>query len=132
MSVTELVKSALAALSQPHTFQADIDLAKKNLREAETESLEISKINKKVTDTYIKEINTLRFCFDEVLGELGWGDEIEETGIDPLVWARGEIKRLQNREKSLQLRDAANGKCKECGTLHGEPIIHCDVCGAFQ
>ena len=91
-----------------------------------------SKINKKVTDTYIKEINTLRFCFDEVLGELGWGDEIEETGIDPLVWARGEIKRLQNREKSLQLRDAANGKCKKCGTLHGEPIIHCDVCGAFQ
>jgi hypothetical protein len=91
-----------------------------------------TKINKKVTDTYIKEINTLRFCFDEVLGELGWGDEIEETGIDPLVWARGEIKRLQNREKSLQLRDAANGKCKKCGTLHGEPIIHCDVCGAFQ
>ena len=84
------------------------------------------------TTTYIKEINTLRFCFDEVLGELGWGDEIEETGIDPLVWARGEIKRLQNREKSLQLRDAANGKCKKCGTLHGEPIIHCDVCGAFQ
>ena len=132
MSVTELIKSASAALSQPSTFQADIDLAKKNLREAETESIEISKINKKVTDTYIKEINTLRFCFDEVLGELGWGDEIEETGIDPLVWARGEIKRLQNREKSLQLRDAANGKCKKCGTLHGEPIIHCDVCGAFQ
>lgn len=91
-----------------------------------------TKINKKVTDTYIKEINTLKFCFDELLGELGWGDEIEETGIDPLAWARGEIKRLQNREKSLQLRDAANGKCKKCGTLHGEPIIHCDVCGAFQ
>ena len=91
-----------------------------------------TKINKKVTDTYIKKINTLRFCFDELLGELGWGDEIEETGIDPLVWARGEIKRLQNREKSLQLRDAANGKCRVCGTLHGEPIIHCDVCGTFQ
>lgn len=30
-----------------------------------------TKINKKVTDTYIKEINTLRFCFDELLGELG-------------------------------------------------------------
>lgn len=79
-----------------------------------------------------KEIKDLRFCFDEILGELGWGDEIEETGIDPLKWARDEIKRLQNREKSLQLRDAANGKCKKCGTLHGEPIIHCDVCGAFQ
>lgn len=77
-------------------------------------------------------IKDLQFCFDELLGELGWGDEIEETGIDPLVWARGEIKRLQNREKSLQLRDAANGKCRVCGTLHGEPIIHCDVCGTFQ
>ena len=91
-----------------------------------------TKINKKVTDTYIKEINDLRFCFDELLGELGWGDELADTGIDPLIWARDEIKRLQNREKSLQLRDAANGKCKKCGTLHGEPIIHCDVCGAFQ
>ena len=91
-----------------------------------------TKINKKVTDTYIKEINDLRFCFDELLGELGWGDELADTGIDPLIWARDEIKRLQNREKSLQLRDAANGKCKKCGTLHGEPIIHCDACGAFQ
>ena len=91
-----------------------------------------TKINKKVTDTYIKEINDLRFCFDELLGELGWGDELADTGIDPLIWARDEIKRLQNREKSLQLRDAANGKCKKCGILHGEPIIHCDVCGAFQ
>ena len=91
-----------------------------------------TKVNKKVTDTYIKEINDLRFCFDELLGELGWGDELADTGIDPLIWARDEIKRLQNREKSLQLRDAANGKCKKCGTLHGEPIIHCDVCGAFQ
>ena len=91
-----------------------------------------TKINKKVTDTYIKEINDLRFCFDELLGELGWGDELEETGIDPLNWAREEIKRLQRRAKSLELRDAANGKCKKCGTLHAEPIIHCDVCGAFQ
>ena len=23
----------------------------------------------------------LQFCFDELLGELGWGDEIEETGV---------------------------------------------------
>jgi hypothetical protein len=74
----------------------------------------------------------LQFCFDELLGELGWGDEIEETGIDPLKWARLEIKSLQRRAKSLELRDAANGKCKKCGTLHAEPIIHCDVCGAFQ
>lgn len=81
-------------------------------------------------------IKDLQFCFDELLGELGWGDEIEETGIDPLVWARDEIKGLRRHikrlEKSLELRDAANGKCKQCGTLHAEPIIHCDVCGAFQ
>ena len=74
----------------------------------------------------------LQFCFDELLGELGWGDEIEETGIDPLKWAREEIKRLQRHSKSLELRDAANGKCKKCGTLHAEPIIYCYVCGSFQ
>ena len=101
-------------------------------RRIEKELEETTAINRKLTDRHIKEINKLKFCFDELLGELGWGDEIEETGVDPLVWARGEIKRLQNREKSLQLRDAANGKCKKCGTLHGKTIIHCDVCGAFQ
>lgn len=53
-------------------------------------------------------IKDLQFCFDELLGELGWGDEIAETGVDPLAWARDEIKRLQRREKSLELRDAAN------------------------
>ena len=81
-------------------------------------------------------IKDLQFCFDELLGELGWGDEIAETGIDPLAWARNEIKDLHKQIKrlrgSLELRDAANGKCKNCGTLHAEPIIHCDVCGAFQ
>ena len=81
-------------------------------------------------------IKDLQFCFDELLGELGWGDEIAETGVDPLAWARNEIKDLHKQIKrlrgSLELRDAANGKCKKCGTLHGEPIIHCDVCGAFQ
>lgn len=101
-------------------------------RRLEKELEATTAINKKLTDRHIKEINKLQFCFDELLGELGWGDEIADTGIDPLNWARGEIKRLQNREKSLQLRDAASGKCKKCGTLHGEPIIHCDVCGAFQ
>ena len=131
-TITELVKAAIAALSQPATFQADIELATNYLHIAETEIRIMSDINKKTTDTYIKEINTLKFCFDELLGELGWGDEIADTGVDSLKWARDEIKRLQNREKSLQLRDAANGKCKKCGTLHGEPIIHCDVCGAFQ
>ena len=79
-------------------------------------------------------IKDLQFCFDELLGELGWDDEIAETGVDPLAWARTEIKDLHKQIKrlrgSLELRDATNGKCK-CGTLHGEIIIHCR-CGAFQ
>lgn len=78
----------------------------------------------------------LEFCLDEILGELGWCDEIAETGVDFLDYARDEIKGLRRHikrlEKSLELRDAANGKCKQCGTLHAETIIHCDVCGAFQ
>lgn len=63
------------------------------------------------TSKYIKEINDLQFCFDELLGELGWGDEIAETGVDPLKWAREEIKSLHKTIKRLrgplELRNAA-------------------------
>lgn len=63
------------------------------------------------TSKYIKEINDLQFCFDELLGELGWGDEIAETGVDPLKWAREEIKSLHKTIKrlrgSLELQNAA-------------------------
>ena len=52
-----------------------------------------TKINKKV--------NTLKFCFDELLGELGWCDEIEETGVDPLDFARDEIKSLQRHARRV-------------------------------
>ena len=52
----------------------------------------------------------LQFCFDELLGELGWGDEVAETGVDPLAWARNEIKDLHKTIKrlrgSLELRNA--------------------------
>jgi len=37
----------------------------------------------------------LQFCWDETLGCLGWGDEVEESGVDQLEWVRLEIKRLQ-------------------------------------
>ena len=65
----------------------------------------------------------LQFCFDEVLGELGWGDEVEETGVDPLNWARDEIKSLRKQIKrlrgSLELRNAAEHSveptCSTCG-----------------
>ncbi len=97
---------------------------------------DLIRFSKKPLPQLFKEIKDLQFCFDELLGELGWGDEIAETGVDPLAWARNEIKDLHKTIKrlrgSLELRDAANGKCKQCGTLHAEPIIHCDVCGAFQ
>lgn len=43
----------------------------------------------------------LQFCFDEILGELGWGDEIAETGVDPLDFARDEIKSLQRHARRV-------------------------------
>lgn len=45
----------------------------------------------------------LQFFFDEVLGELGWHDEIEETGIDPLAYVRDEISGLRRQIKQLQV-----------------------------
>lgn len=84
----------------------------------------------------------LQFCFDELLGELGWGDEIEETGVDPLSWARDEIKDLHKQIKrlrgSLELRnaaeqtralDAANRRCPACKALLEEHSVYCDTCG---
>lgn len=43
----------------------------------------------------------LEFCLDEILGELGWCDEIEETGVDPLDFARDEIKSLQRHARRV-------------------------------
>lgn len=43
----------------------------------------------------------LQFFFDEVLGELGWCDEIEETGVDPLAYVRDEIKSLQRHARRV-------------------------------
>ena len=37
----------------------------------------------------------------EVLGELGWCDEIEETGVDQLAYARDEIKSLQRHVRRV-------------------------------
>ena len=39
----------------------------------------------------------LQFCFDELLGELGWDDDVAATGVDALRWARNEIKRLKKK-----------------------------------
>ena len=37
----------------------------------------------------------------EVLGELGWCDEIEATGVDQLDYARDEIKSLQRHARRV-------------------------------
>jgi len=85
----------------------------------------------------------LQFCFDELLGELGWGDEIEQTGVDPLVWARNEIKNLHKTIKrlrgSLELRNAAEQQrvpdvCPSCvgeKQVIGEDgtVWVCGICG---
>lgn len=86
-------------------------------------------------------IKDLQFCFDELLGELGWSDEVEETGVDPLAWARNEIKDLQKTVKrlrgSLELRNAAEHsahwtglrRCPFCEALLEENSVYCDTCG---
>ena len=88
-------------------------------------------------------IKDLQFCFDELLGELGWGDEIAETGVDPLAWARNEIKDLRKQIKrlrgSLELRNAAEqlratDVCHECGESetidpNNDGVPTCVFCG---
>lgn len=84
-------------------------------------------------------IKDLQFCFDELLGELGWGDEIAETGVDPLAWARNEIKDLHKTIKrlrgSLELRNAAEqsraldrvARCPNCSKPWDK--FFCAECG---
>lgn len=43
----------------------------------------------------------LQIFFDEVMRELEWCDEIEETGVDPLVYARDEINKLQRHSRRV-------------------------------
>ena len=73
----------------------------------------------------------LQFCFDELLGELGWGDEVAETGVDPLAWERNEIKDLHKTIKrlrgSLELRNAAEHRvqsdnCPRGGSHNWQPM----------
>ena len=93
------------------------------------------------TSTKPPTIKDLQFCFDELLGELGWDDEIAETGVDPLSWARNEIKDLHKQIKrlrgSLELRNAAEHsvhwtglrRCPFCNSLLEERSVYCDNCG---
>lgn len=39
----------------------------------------------------------LQFFYDEIMGLLGWDDEVEATGIDPLLWAKAEIGTLSKQ-----------------------------------
>lgn len=69
------------------------------------------------------ELERARFFIDEIMGELGWCDELTDSGIDPLAWARKEIQKMK-RAKSVD-------RCKNCGSLL-EQAKHCDTCGTFQ
>lgn len=83
----------------------------------------------------------LEFCFDELLGELGWNDELAEIGVDPLKWARNEIKDLHKQiirlRGSLELQSAAQQsvqltglrRCPACKNLLEEKSVYCDECG---
>lgn len=59
----------------------------------------------------------LQFFYDEVLGELGWNDDVEESGIDPLRFVKDEIKDLQNTIKVLRKHIAE--KEHDCVALYG-------------
>lgn len=87
----------------------------------------------------------LQFFFDEVLGELDWGDEVEATGIDPLKYVRQEINVLRQQvkrlRKSLELRDAAeqmraadaaDWHCKNCNVVNFGFRENCRACGAAR
>jgi hypothetical protein len=44
----------------------------------------------------------LQFFFDEVLGEFGWCDEIEETEVDPIDFIRDEVSILRRSIKRTE------------------------------
>ena len=54
----------------------------------------------------------LRFFYHEVLGEIGWCDEDEEAGTDPLAHVLGEIRKMRKEIKK------ANAKLEERKTVH--------------
>lgn len=77
----------------------------------------------------------LQFFFDEVLGELGWCDEIEASGIDPLAYVRQEIKTLQQvtyRKESMMNTTNMNKRMITdnspiiAGVLSGELVPYFD------
>ena len=43
----------------------------------------------------------LRFFYNEILGELEWGDEQEESGIDPLAYVLDEIRKMRKEINRL-------------------------------
>ena len=43
----------------------------------------------------------LRFFYNEILGELEWSDEEEESGIDPLAYVLGEVRKMRKEINRL-------------------------------
>lgn len=68
----------------------------------------------------------LQFFYDEVLGEIGWDDELEESKVDPTSHCVDEIRDLRKQVKRLQgslaLRTAAQQ------SVHPTKAIRC-ACG---
>ena len=46
----------------------------------------------------------LQFFYDEIMGELGWEDGDEASGVDPLLWAKAEIGRTLEIVKEQRKR----------------------------
>jgi hypothetical protein len=47
----------------------------------------------------------LEFFYDEIMGELGWGDEEEETGVDPLLWVRKQLFLIRDEVKTWKVAE---------------------------
>jgi len=56
----------------------------------------------------------LQFFYDEIMGMFGWDDGDEASGVDPLLWAKKQIR--DKDAKLAQLRaelDEANKKIEQ-------------------
>ena len=43
----------------------------------------------------------LQFFYDEIMGMFGWDDGDEASGVDPLLWAKKQIKDMQEKNEAF-------------------------------
>jgi len=43
----------------------------------------------------------LEFFYNEIMGMFGWDDEDTASGVDPLLWAKKQIKDMQEKNEAF-------------------------------